>query len=190
MKVVIAHEEPLIRSGLQMVLEDGGAEVVASAGDKYDAVRYARGHKADVLVADECCADGLNGDLPDTRLVVLSSATCPSEMVESLRNGATSLVMTSESAETLVAAVRDERPYVNPRVAIEIARYEGDDRDLTERELGILRLVSLGYTNAEAASELFLSIRTVESHRAHIMEKVGVETRRELVAYARERALI
>lgn len=193
MKVIIAHEESLIRESLQRLLEDGGAEVVASASCCDDAVRYAKGHKPNVLIADSACSAEINGDLPDETSVVLLASEDAAEAMRAMRDGITSLVTTKEDGEALLGAVEsacDGRPYINSRLACQIASFQTEESDLSDREIQVLRLIALGYTNAEVAEELYLSVRTVESHRAHIGQKVSATSRRELVAHARERGLI
>jgi two-component system, NarL family, response regulator NreC len=84
--------------------------------------------------------------------------------------------------------------YLNPRLGAALAAAppepSGRPDDLTEREVEVLRLIALGHTNAEIAGQLYLSVRTVESHRAHIQQKLGRSTRAELVRYALEHGLV
>jgi two-component system response regulator NreC len=98
----------------------------------------------------------------------------------------------------LVQAVRlaaQERTYLSPELGARLAAEpvqdtSGPPDDLSARELEVLRLIALGYTNSEIASRLYLSVRTVESHRAHIQQKTGRTSRAALVAYARENDLV
>src|SRR5436189_295638 len=98
-----------------------------------------------------------------------------------------------ELLEAIRLAARGET-YLNPRLGARLAAQPpeptGPPDDLSERELAVLRLIALGYTNAEIGGQLYLSVRTVETHRAHIQQKLGVSTRAELVGYALERGLI
>ena len=84
--------------------------------------------------------------------------------------------------------------YLNPRLGAQLAAAppapQGPPDDLTEREVEILRLIALGHTNAEIGEQLFLSVRTVESHRAHVQQKLRLSTRAELVRYALDRGLL
>jgi two-component system, NarL family, response regulator NreC len=87
----------------------------------------------------------------------------------------------------------NNQPYLHPQLGARLATEpveEGPPDDLSEREVEVLRLIALGYTNSEIAGQLFLSVRTVESHRAHIQQKLRLQTRAELVHYALENKLI
>ncbi len=116
---------------------------------------------------------------------------------EALRAGAVGYVLKDAADEELMSAVllaAEGRTYLNPQLGARLAAQppESDTRpdNLSPRELEVLKLIALGHTNGEIASSLFLSVRTVESHRAHIQQKVGVTTRAELVSYARDRGLL
>ena len=106
--------------------------------------------------------------------------------------------MLKEAADDeLVEAVRAAaggETYLNPRLGARLAAEppepSGPPDDLTEREVEILRLIALGHTNGEIASQLYLSVRTVESHRAHIQQKLRRTTRAELVRYALDNGLV
>ena len=114
-----------------------------------------------------------------------------------LRSGAVGYVLKDAADTELMNAVllaAEGRTYLNPQLGARLAAQppESDTRpdNLSPRELEVLKLIALGHTNGEIASSLFLSVRTVESHRAHIQQKVGVTTRAELVSYARDRGLL
>jgi two-component system response regulator NreC len=134
---------------------------------------------------------------PDTAIVVLTMEDEPRFAREALRAGALGFVLKEAADAELVAAVRaavqGER-YLNPQLGGLIAAMPetapGPPDNLTEREVEVLKLVALGYTNAEISAQLYLSVRTIESHRAHIQQKAGRSTRAELVAYAREHGLL
>ena len=116
---------------------------------------------------------------------------------EALRAGALGFVLKeaadTELVEAVRAAVRGLR-YLNPQLGGLIAAAPetpaGPPDNLTDREVEVLQLVALGHTNAEISAQLYLSVRTVESHRAHIQQKAGLTTRADLVAYAREHGLL
>jgi two-component system, NarL family, response regulator NreC len=104
-------------------------------------------------------------------------------------------VVKDAAGDELVQAVQlalEGGTYLHPQLGARIAAQEPEqaDDDLTEREREVLRLIALGHTNGEIAGQLFLSVRTVESHRAHIQSKLGLSTRAELVRYALDRGLI
>jgi two-component system response regulator NreC len=116
---------------------------------------------------------------------------------EALRAGALGFVLKESADSELVAAVRAALQglrYLNPQLGGLIAALPetppGPPDNLTDREVEVLKLVALGHTNAEVSEQLYLSVRTVESHRAHIQQKAGLGTRAELVAYAREHGLL
>jgi len=134
---------------------------------------------------------------PQTAIVVLTMEDEPRFAREALRAGALGFVLKEAADTELVAAVRAAatgQRYLNPQLGGLIAAAPeapiGPPDGLSEREVEVLRLVALGHTNAEISDQLYLSVRTVESHRAHIQQKVGRTTRSELVAYAREHGLL
>ena len=204
--IVIADDHRVVRSGLRMVLDrEEDFEVVAEAGDVADAHRYVRAHRPDVLILDL----NMPGDpslpaiplfLEDsaaTRVVVLTMQEDPAFAREALQAGASAYVLKEAADDELVEAVRVAAsggtfltPQLGARIAAAPPEPAGPPDDLTEREVEILRLIALGHTNAEIAAQLFLSVRTVESHRAHIQHKIRLTTRAELVQYALEHGLI
>ena len=202
--VVLADDHAVVRTGLKLLLSQAGMEVVAEAGDVETALRYVLGHKPDILVLDlnmpgEPSLPAIPRFLeasPQTRIVVLTMQQEPQFAREALTNGATAYVLKEAADDELVQAVhaaREGRTYVNPslgaRLATEPAQ-SGPPGGLTDREVDILRLIALGHTNTEIAEQLFLSVRTVETHRAHIQQKLGRTTRAELVRYALDNGLV
>jgi two-component system response regulator NreC len=134
---------------------------------------------------------------PDTRVVVLTMQNDPAFAREALRGGALGYVLKEAADAELVEAVRlaaEGRTYLHPELGAKLAAEppepSGPPDDLTEREVEVLRLIALGHTNAEIAGQLYLSVRTVESHRAHIQQKLRLTTRAELVRYALDKHLI
>jgi two-component system response regulator NreC len=203
---VLADDHAVVRSGLKMLLEaEADFEVIAEAGDAESAARKVRGHKPDVLILDLNMPGGsslpvipeLRNDTPETKVVVLTMQEDPAFAREALQAGATGYVLKEAADAELVEAVRSAaagRTYLHPalgaRIAAEPPKPGGPPDDLTERELEILRLIALGHTNTEIAEQLFLSVRTVESHRARIQQKTRVGTRAELVRYALDHDLV
>jgi two-component system, NarL family, response regulator NreC len=199
-KIVIADDHAVVRSGLRMLLNaETDFEVVAEAGDVPDAVRYTRGHHPDVLVLDLNmpgepsleAIPGLREDLPETQIVVLTMQNDPAFARQALRAGALGYVLKEAADAELVQAVRmaaEGRTYLNPELGARVAaappEATGPPDDLTEREVEVLGLIALGHTNGEIADRLYLSVRTVESHRAHIQQKLRRSSRAELVRYA------
>jgi two-component system, NarL family, response regulator NreC len=204
--IVIADDHAIVRSGLRMLLDnEPDLEVVAEAGDVSSALRYVRAHRPNVLILDlnmpgepSLPAIGtVQEESPDTRIVVLTMQNDPAFAREALRGGALGYVLKEAADAELVEAVRlaaEGRTYLHPELGAKLAAEPpaptGPPDDLTEREVEVLRLIALGHTNAEIAGQLYLSVRTVESHRAHIQQKLRLSTRAELVRYALDKGLI
>jgi two-component system response regulator NreC len=200
---VLADDHAVVRSALRMLLEDeDDFEVVAEAGDAEAAERYVRGHKPEVLILDLNMPGGsslervpaIKAASPDTQIVVLTMQEDPAFAREAMRAGVLGYILKEAADAELVKAVRlaaSGETYLQPalgaRLAAEPPEGEGD---LSEREVEVLRLIALGHTNAEIAEQLYLSVRTVESHRAHIQQKLRLTKRSELVRYALERGLL
>jgi two-component system, NarL family, response regulator NreC len=205
-KIVIADDHRVVRSGLRMVLDrEEDFEVVAEAGDVADARRYVRAHRPDVLVLDlnmpgEASLPAIpviREESPATRVVVLTMQDDPAFAREALQAGASAYVLKEAADEELVQAVRVVAsggtfltPQLGARIAAAPPEPSGPPDDLTEREVEILRLIALGHTNVEIGEQLYLSTRTVETHRAHIQQKTRVSTRAELVRYVIDHGLI
>jgi two-component system response regulator NreC len=203
-RIVLADDHAVVRSGLRMVLDsESDFEVVAEASDVEGARRYVRGHRARVLVLDLNMPGGssleaiptIRRESPGTQIVVLTMQQEPAFAREALRAGALGYVLKEAADEELVEAVRRAavgKSYLNPRLGARIASEPppGPPDDLSEREVDVLRLIALGHTNAEIGEQLYLSVRTVETHRSHIQQKLMLSTRSELVGYALERGLI
>jgi two-component system, NarL family, response regulator NreC len=205
-RVVLADDHAIMRGGLRRLLEaEAGCEVVAEAGTVDDTVRFVGAHKPDVLVLDLNMPDGtslpaiprLREVSPETRIVVLTMQIEPAFAREALRAGAVGYVLKEAADEELVAAINaavEGRSFLNPEFAARVATAppleSGPPDDLTEREAEVLTLIALGHTNSEIAEQLYLSIRTVETHRSHIQQKLRLSKRSELVRYALDKGLI
>ena len=203
-RIVLADDHAVVRSGLRMLLDhESDFEVVAEAGDIAAAQRYVRGHHPDVLILDLNMPGGssleaipaLIQQAPDTRIVILTMQEEPAFARQALGAGALGYVLKEAADSELVEAVRraaQGETYLNPRLGARLASEPtpGPPDDLSEREIDVLRLIARGHTNAEIAAQLFLSVRTVETHRAHIQQKLRLSSRAELVGYALERGLL
>lgn len=202
--IVIADDHAVVRRGLRQLLgSEPGFEVLAEAADLDAARRYVRGHHPDVLVLDVNLPGGssitkipeIREEAPDTAIVVLTMQNEPAYARQALSAGALGYVL-KEAAETeLVEAIRRAAvgdTFLNPRLGARVAAEPppGPPDGLSEREVEVLRMIALGYTNAEIAEQLYLSVRTVETHRAHIQQKLRLGTRAELVRYALDHKLI
>jgi two-component system response regulator NreC len=134
---------------------------------------------------------------PETSIVVLTMQDDPGFARQALQTGALGFVLKEAADEELLEAIRlaaAGENYLNPRLGAKLAaqpaRASGPPDDLSERETDVLRLIALGHTNTEIAQHLFLSTRTVETHRAHIQQKLRRTSRAELVRYALEHGLV
>jgi len=204
--LLLADDHVVVRAGLRMLLDaEPGFEVVAEAGDVPSTIRSMRGHKPTVLILDlnmpgEASLPSIpkiQEASPQTRIVVLTMQDDPAFAREALRSGAVGYVLKEAADAELVQAARaaaEGRTYLNPglgaRMAAEPPEPTGHPDNLTTREVEVLRLIAMGHTNGEIGGQLFLSVRTVESHRAHIQSKLGRTTRAELVRYALDQGLI
>ena len=204
--VVIADDHTVVRQGLRMLIDaDAALQVVAEAGTLADAERLTRAHRPSILVLDlnlhgESGLDAiprLRETCPDTAIVVLTMQDDPGFARQALRSGALGFVLKEAADEELLQAIHlaaGGENYLNPRLGARLAAAPaepaGPPDDLTAREVEILRLIALGHTNTEIAQQLFLSTRTVETHRAHIQQKTRRSTRAELVRYALQHGLV
>lgn len=202
--VVLADDHQVVRSGLRMLIEaEPGMEVVAEAGDVESAKRYVLGHKPTVLMLDLNMPGGSSLEAipalleisPDTKIVVLTMQDDPAFAKQAMGAGASGYVLKEAAEAELVDAIKivaSEGTYLQPSVGAKLAAQSlGDDAPpLTDRERDVLNLIALGHTNNEIAAQLYLSVRTVESHRAHIQDKLDLSTRAELVRYAIDHGLI
>jgi two-component system, NarL family, response regulator NreC len=207
--VVLADDHAVVRSGLRLVLEaTDDLRVVAEAGTVDDAVRLTKAHRPSVLVLDLNMPGGpgtssldvlpqLAAEAAATRVVILTMQEDPQYARRALAGGAAAYVLKESADAELVEAVRSAAAggsYLNPRLGARLAAAPAEDDgprdDLTDREAEILRLIALGHTNAEIGVQLYLSVRTVESHRAHIQQKLRRTSRAELVRYALDRGLL
>ena len=201
-RVLIVDDHAVVRSGLKLVLDaDDGIEPVGEAGTARDAIFEARSLKPDVILLDVVMPDQSGLDIiptllhenPDTKILVLSMQDDPRYVREAFDAGASGYVLKEAADSEVVAAVREVAGggrYVDPElgarfVAAESAeRKRAEEDPLSDREGEVLRLLALGHTNQEIAKQLYISVRTAETHRAHIMQKLRLSSRAELVHYA------
>ena len=204
--IVLADDHPVVRTGLRMLLDAADdMRVVAEAGDVGSAQRFVLGHKPTVLVLDLNMPGGsslaaiprIAEASPQTSVVVLTMQEDPAFAREALQAGARGYVLKHAAGAELVQAIRAAAgggTWLNPELGARMAATPetptGALAELSDRELEVLRLIALGYTNNEIAQQLVLSVRTVETHRAHIQQKLGRSTRAELVRYALDNDLI
>ena len=207
-RVVVVDDHAVVRSGLRMVLEaEPDIEVVAEAGSVRDAVLEARAQKPDVIVMDVVMpgASGIEGtplvlhEAPDAKVLVLSMQDDPRYVREAFAAGASGYILKEAADTDVVEAVRqvaEGNRYLHPALGARLMDSEARQREeaeadpLSEREREVLRLLALGHTNQEIATMLYISVRTAESHRAHIMQKLRLGTRAELVRHALAHGLL
>jgi DNA-binding NarL/FixJ family response regulator len=207
-RVVLVDDHAVVRAGLRLLLEsEDDIEVVGEAGDAREAVFEVRAQQPDVALTD-VVMPGQSGieitptllkESPGTKVLVLSMQDDPNYVREAFSAGASGYVLKEAADTELVAAVREVAAggsYVNPELGARLvaadvkARAEADADPLTDREREVLRLLALGHTNQEIAKLIFVSVRTAETHRAHIMQKLRLDTRAELVRYALAHGLL
>jgi two-component system response regulator NreC len=204
--VVIADDHAVVRKGLRLLIDaEPALRVVAEAGTVPDAMRMARAHRPRVLVLDLNMPGGssleaipdIREQAPMTAIVVLTMQNDPAFARRALQSGAAGFVLKEAADDELLEAIRLAAAggtYLNPSLGARLAAAPpepaGPPDDLSDRELEVLKLIALGHTNAEIAGQLYLSVRTVESHRAHIQQKTRRSSRSELVRYALEHGLV
>ncbi|MFI5027632.1 MAG: response regulator [Solirubrobacterales bacterium] len=195
--VVLADDHNVIRAGLRSMLEqEEDLRVIGEAADSEGARKLAGARRPDVLVLDlqmpgaEPVRDieGLREGVPDTAIVVLTMQSDPRRARDLLRAGAAGFVLKQAAERNLTDAIRivvDGGSYIDPELGGAMAKLAADPLDsLSERERELLRLLALGHTNREIGEMLFLSVRAIEVNRAKLLEKLGIETRPELVRFA------
>ena len=182
-------------------------EVVGEAGDMRGAVFEARSLKPDVILMDVVMPgdDGIAAtaavlrEVPEAKVLVLSMQDDARYVHEAFAAGASGYVLKEAAHTELVGAVREVAGggrYVHPELGARLVAAQAEERakaeadPLSDREREVLRMLALGHTNQEIAKRLYLSVRTVETHRAHVMQKLRLETRAELVHYALEEGLL
>ncbi|MGE5335981.1 MAG: response regulator transcription factor [Nitrososphaerota archaeon] len=202
--VVIADDHRVVRTGLRLLLEnEAGFEVAAEADDVPSARRYVRAHRPDVLVLDLNmpgeeslpAIPRFREETPETQVVVLTMQDDPAFAREALRAGAIGFVLKRSAETELIEAVRlaaAGEPYLNPQLGVRLVVEPppGPPDGLSEEEAEILRLVALGHTNAEIGERMFLSGRTIETHRIELQRRLGLDSRVDLVSYVLENELL
>ena len=207
-RVLIADDHGIVRSGLRMLIErQPDMSVVAEAVDGVDALEAAQTHRPDVAVLDVSmprmtglqAAREIRSHLPDTRALMLTMHDDDRYFLEGLEAGAAGYVLKRAADTDLIAALRkaaagqmfvsgdDQRRLVADW--LESGRAEPDD-PLSPRELEVVKLIAEAFTNRQIAETLRVSEKTVESHRANVLRKLGMRDRVEIVRYAIRRGLI
>ena len=204
--IVDGHAAARAVIGLLLAREDD-LELVGEAGSGREAVFEARALKPDVILIDVVMPDqtglevlpSLVREHSETKVLLLSMQDDPGSVREAFAAGASGYVLKEAADAEVVAAVREIARggrYVNPELGARLmaseaaAQRDAEEDPLSEREHEVLRLLALGHTNQEIAQQLYLSVRTAETHRAHIMQKLRLTSRAELVRYALDHGLL
>ncbi|MEU6347410.1 response regulator transcription factor [Streptomyces sp. NPDC046977] len=204
-RILLADDHALVRRGVRLILDSNpGLTVVAEAGDGAEAIAMARLHHPDLAILDIAmprltglqAARELSREQPNLSILILTMYDNEQYFFESLAAGASGYVLKSVADRDLVeachAAVRGE-PFLYPGAITALVRNfldrarEGDTipaKAITDREEEILKLVAEGHTSQEIADLLVISIKTVERHRANLLQKLGLKDRLELTRYA------
>jgi DNA-binding NarL/FixJ family response regulator len=206
--VLLADDHPMVRRGLRMVLDaEPDIEVVAEAGDGAEAVQLATVGEIDLALLDVAmprmtglqAAAELRRRKPELRTLMLSMYDSEQYFFEALKAGASGYVLKSAADRDLVEAVRAAmrgEPFLYPAAVTALIRdylergEAAPEDPLTPRELEIVKLVAEGYSSDEIAEALVISRKTVEHHRSHVLEKLGMRDRVELTRYAIRRGLV
>jgi two-component system, NarL family, response regulator NreC len=207
-RVLIVDDHAVLRTGIRLMLaREPDLEPVGEAGSGREAIFESRSLKPDVILIDVVMPDG-NGleviptllkERPDTKILVLSMQDDPRYVREAFAAGASGYVLKEAADVEVVAAVREVARggrYVHPELGARLIAADADaarkaeEDPLSDREREVLRLLALGHTNQEIAKQLFISVRTAETHRAHIMQKLHLSSRAELVRYAIAQGLL
>ena len=207
-RVLVVDDHAVVRAGLRRVLDaEPDIETVGEAPNAERAVFEAMAHKPDVVLMD-VVMPGKSGieiiptlqqNAPQAKVLVLSMQDDPRYLREAFDAGASGYVL-KEAADTevvdAVRAVAAGDRYVHPALGARLVEAEAaerrraDEDPLSEREREVLRLLALGHTNQEIATLLYISVRTAETHRAHVMQKLRLSSRAELVRYALSEGLL
>lgn len=213
MKIVIADDHAIVRSGFSMILNyQSDMEVVALAADGIEAYRMVAKHQPDILILDLSMPPGESGliatgkikeDFPQTKILILTMHDDEEYLFYVLKNGASGYMLKNAPDEELLLAIRTiytGGTYIHPKMATSLVReFVNKDQNikqadpfelLSKREIEVLPLIAKGYGNKEIAQKLFISVKTVEAHKAKIMGKLNLKSRPELVEYAMKKKLL
>lgn len=213
MKIVIADDHAVVRSGFSMILNyQPDMEVVATAADGLEAYAMVARHRPDVQLMDLSMPPGESGliatgkissEFPDTKIIILTMYDDEDYLFHVLKNGAAGYVLKNAPDDELLTAIRmvhSGGTYIHPQMATSLVREfikkdsESAEQDpfngLSRREVEILPLIAKGFGNKEIAEKLYVSVKTVEAHKAKIMEKLNLKSRPELVEYALKKKLL
>jgi DNA-binding NarL/FixJ family response regulator len=207
MRILIADDHGIVRTGLRLLLDrQADMEVVAEAGDGAEAVEIALRERPDLCILDVGmpvltglqATREIKSHAPDVTVLMLSMHSDERYLFEALKAGASGYVLKAEADQDLVAAARavgrGEAFLTNAAERSLIREWISDDtgprEPLTPREQEVVKLIAEAHTNTQIAEILHLAEKTVESHRANVLRKLGMRDRVELVRYAIRRGLV
>ena len=216
MKIVIADDHAVVRTGFSMILNyQEDMDVVATAADGVEAYQKVLEYKPDVLILDSSMPPGESGliatskiseSFPETKILILTMYDDEEYLFHVLKSGAKGYILKNSPDEQLILAVRtvykDEtyvdmklttslvNEFVNQSSSDKLSQSSDPFKVLSKRELEILPLIAKGYGNKEIAEKLFVSVKTVEAHKTHIMNKLNLKSKPELVEYALKKKLL
>lgn len=211
-KLLVADDHKIFRQGIKKLLEDeADLQVVGEASDGREAVKKATELKPDVILMDIAMAN-LNGleatrhikkQLPSAKVIMVTMHKNEEYVLQSFQAGASGFILKEGAVEELVSAIRSihsDKSFLSPSISktlidaymrkMETGKTETPFDLLTDREREVLQLIAEGYTNREVAKSLFISVKTVEAHRAHIMQKLNIHDIAKLVKYAIQKGLV
>jgi two-component system, NarL family, response regulator NreC len=207
-RVLVVDDHAVVRAGRRLLIDaEPDLETVGEAGDVRGAIFETRATKPDLVLLDVTMpgGSGLEGiprllyEHAEVKILILSMEDDPRYVREAFAAGASGYVLKDAVDAEVVTAIREVAGggrYVHPELGARLvsadadAAREAEDDPLSDREHEVLRLLALGYTNQEIAKQLFISVRTAETHRAHVMQKLRLASRAELVRYALAHGLL
>jgi two-component system response regulator NreC len=211
-RLLIADDHMIFRQGIKKLLdEEPDLQIVGEAADGREVVKKATELKPDVILMDIAMAN-LNGleatkqikkVLPESKIIMLTMHKNEEYVLQSFQAGASGYILKEGAVEELVSAIRSihaDKSFLSPTVSktlvdaylrkMETGKTETPFDLLTDREREVLQLIAEGFTNREVAKQLFISVKTVEAHRAHIMQKLNIHDIAKLVKYAIQKGLV
>jgi len=211
-RLLIADDHKIFRQGIKKLLEEEqDLQVVGEAADGREVVKKATELKPDIILMDIAMAN-LNGleatkqikkVLPESKIIMLTMHKNEEYVLQSFQAGASGYILKEGAVEELVSAIRSihaDKSFLSPTVSktlvdaylrkMETGKTETPFDLLTDREREVLQLIAEGFTNREVAKQLFISVKTVEAHRAHIMQKLNIHDIAKLVKYAIQKGLV
>ena len=207
-RVLVVDDHAVVRAGLAMLVDaEDDLQTVGEAGSAREAIFEARSSKPDVVLMDVMMPDQsgievlpqLLHEHPGAKVLILSMQDDPRYVREAFEAGASGYILKEAADAEVVSAIREVAGggrYVHPELGAHLVAAESEERrraaedPLSDREREVLRLLALGHTNQEIAKQLYISVRTAETHRAHIMQKLRLSSRAELVRYALGQGLL